>query len=52
MLDYCHNLNYCFLGCVVITDPYLFQEILSLHPCFMFSKNLVLPPVDKVTTGT
>ena len=41
-----------FFGCVVISDLYLLKEIVLLNPCFIFSKNLVLSLIDKVTTGT
>ena len=41
-----------FSGCVVISDLYLFQKIVLLNPCFIFSKNLMLSFIDKVTTGT
>ena len=37
---------------VVFPDLYLFQGIVLLNPCFAFSKNLMLPLIDKVTTGT
>ena len=40
-----------FFPCVVISDLYLFQEIVLPNPCFMFSKNLILSFVDKVTIG-
>ena len=31
----------------------LFQEVVLLNPCLIFSKNLILPVIiDKVTTGT
>ena len=52
MLDQSDNLNYCFFVCVIISDLYLFQEIVLLNLCFIFSKNLILPLTDKVTTGT
>ena len=39
-------------GYVVISDLYLFQRTLLLNPCFMFSKNLMLLFIHKVTTGT
>ena len=29
----------------------LLQEIVLLNPCFIFSKNLILLSIDKVTTG-
>ena len=51
MLDRSDNLNYCFL-IVVISDLNLFQEILFLNPCFINFKYLILPLIDKVTTGT
>ena len=40
-----------FSVCVVISDLYLFQEVVLLNPCFIFSKNLILSLIDKVTTG-
>ena len=52
MLDHSDNLNYCFVVCVANSDLYLFQVIVLLNSCFMFSKNLILPLIDKVTTGT
>ena len=52
MLDQSDNLNYYVFGCAVISDLYLFQEIVLLNPCFIFSKNLILPLIDKVKTGT
>ena len=39
-------------GCVVILDLYLFHEVALLNPCFMFSRNLILSLIDKVTSGT
>ena len=39
-----------FFACVVISDLYLFQEINLLNACFIFSKNLILSLIDKVTT--
>ena len=39
-------------GWVIISDLYLFQKIGLLNPCFMFSKNLILSLIDKVTKGT
>ena len=47
MQDQSNNLNYC----VVISALYLFQEIAILNPCFIFSKNLILSLIEKVTTG-
>ena len=44
--------NLLLFGCVVISDLYLFQEIVVLNPCFIFSKNVILSLIDKVTTGT
>ena len=35
----------CFF-CVVISDLYLFQEIVLLYPCFIFSINLILSLID------
>ena len=52
MSDQSHNLNYCFFVCVVISDLYLFQEIVLLNPCFIFPKNLTLSFTDKLITGT
>ena len=52
MLDQSDNLNYCFVVCVANSDLSLFQAIVLLNPCFMFSKNLILPLIDKETTGT
>ena len=52
MLGQSDNLNYYFFCCVVISDLYLFQEFVLLNLCFMFSKNLILSVIDKVTTGT
>ena len=40
-----------FFCCVVISDLYLFLEIFYLNPCVIFSKNLILSFIDKVTTG-
>ena len=51
MLDQSDNLNYCVFGCAVISDPYLFQEIVPLNPCFIFSKNFILSFIGKITTG-
>ena len=39
-------------GCVVISDLYLLHEVALLNPCFMFSRNLILSLIDKVTFGT
>ena len=39
-------------GCVFILDLYLFHEIVLLNDCIIFSKNLILSLIDKVTTGT
>ena len=52
MLDQLDNLTYCFFGCAIISDLYLFQNIVLLNPCFIFSKNLILSLIDKVTVGT
>ena len=41
-----------FFVYVVISNLYLFQEVVLLNPCLIFSKNLILPVLDKVTTGT
>ena len=51
MLDQSYSLNCCFVGCVVISDLYLFQETVLLNLCFKFSKNLMLSFINKVTTG-
>ena len=40
-----------FFACVVISDIYLFQEIVLSNPCYIFSKKLILSFIDKVTTG-
>ena len=40
-----------FLGCVIISDKYLFQEVVLLNPCLIFSKNVILSLIEKVTTG-
>ena len=37
--------------CVVISNVYLFQEIVILNPSFMFFKNLMFSFINKVTTG-
>ena len=52
MKDQSCNNKMLFLGCVVISHLYLFQEIVHLNPCFMFCKNLMPSFIDKVTTGT
>ena len=39
------------MDCVVISDLYLFEEILLLNPCFIFFLNVMLSFIDKVTTG-
>ena len=41
-----------FFGCFIISGHYLFEELVLLNPCFIFSKNLILSLTDKVTTGT
>ena len=41
-----------FFGCIVLSDLYLFHKFVLLNPCFIFSKNLILSLIDKVTTGT
>ena len=41
-----------FFGWVVVSGLYLFQEIVLLNPCFIFSKKLILSLIKKVTTGT
>ena len=47
MLDQSDNLNYCFWLC------FYFRSIfVSRNCCFIFSKNLILSLIDKVTTGT
>ena len=40
-----------FLGWVVISELYLFQEVVTLNPCLVFSKKMILL-IDKVTTRT
>ena len=52
MLDESDGLNYYFFACVVISVLYMFQEIVLLNPCFIFSNNLILSLIDKVATGT
>ena len=51
MLDQSDNRNYWYFGCVVISDLYLFQEIVLLNRYFIFGKYLVLSLIHKVTTG-
>ena len=41
-----------FIGYVIISDLYLFQDIVLLNPYFKFSKNLMLSFITKVTTGS
>ena len=52
MLNQSDNLNYYFLVVLLISDLYLFEEIVLLNPCFIFFENLILSSIDKVTTGT
>ena len=52
MSDQIRYFGLLFFGCVVISDLYLFQEIVLLNLCFRFSKNLILSLVDKVAIGT
>ena len=52
MLDESDNIYIFFFGWVVISDLYLFQEIVLLNLCFIFSKKLILSLIYKVTTGT
>ena len=40
-----------FCGCVVISDLYLFQEMVLLNSCFIFYVNLMLSFIEKVTTA-
>ena len=51
MLDQSDKLK-CFFICAVISNLNLFQEIVLLNPCSIFSKNLILSFLDKVKTGT
>ena len=37
-----------FFNCAVISDLYMFQEIVILNLCFIFSKNLILSFIDRV----
>ena len=37
-----------FFSCAVISDLYMFQEIVILNLCFIFSKNLILSFIDRV----
>ena len=37
-----------FFNCAVISDLYMFQEIVILNLCFIFSKNLILSFTDRV----
>ena len=37
---------------VVTSDLYLFQEIILLNPCFIFSKTLALSLINRVTNET
>ena len=46
MLDESDNLIFFFV-CVAIWDLYLFQEIVLLNPCFIFSKIMILSVIDK-----
>ena len=39
-------------GSVVTSDLHLFQKIVLLKACLIFSKNLLLSLIDKVTIGT
>ena len=52
MLDQSDGQKFSFFACVVISVLYLFQEIVLLNPCFIFSNNLILSLIDKVTTET
>ena len=51
-MDQSYSLNCYFIGCIVISDLYLFQDIVLCNPYFKCSKNLVLLFIDKVTMGT
>ena len=51
MLHQSDNLNFVF-GCAVISDLYLFQEVVLLNSCFIFYANLILSLINKVKTGT
>ena len=48
MLDQLHNLNYYFFN----SGLYLFQGIVLLNPCFIYSENVILSFINKVATGT
>ena len=52
MLDQSYSLNYCFLGIVVFSDLYLFQEIVPSNSCHIFPKHLLLLFIEKVASGT
>ena len=41
-----------FFSCVLISNANLFQGIVLLNPCFLYSKNVILSFIDKVTTRT
>ena len=41
-----------FFGCAVISDLYLYQEVILLNLCFVFSIDLLLPFIGKVTKET
>ena len=49
-MDQSDNLN-CFFGCAVISDIYLFQEMV-LNPCFIFLfLYFILSLTDKVISN-
>ena len=37
-----------FFNCAVISDLYMFHEIVILNLCFIFSKNLILSFIERV----
>ena len=41
-----------FFSCVLISNTNLFQGIVLLNTCFLYSKNVILSFIDKVTTRT
>ena len=49
-MDQSYKLN-LFLGCVVILDLYLFQDIVLLNLCFKLSKDLTLLFIEQAIIG-
>ena len=43
--------NHFILFCIVISDLYLFQDIVLLNPCIKFLRNFMLSFMDKLSTG-